>query len=220
MPEERLAGVRSAIRAQYNCSQPPYDGNYTFCVSMLIRDSTFTCNTRQLYDAYRTKAYMMQYSFPAGGSLGLPEAKHATDLVPTFANSKTNLVALLKEFSQLKDFKVIEAAILIKDLMVNYQKYLASYAVHGDPNVAKGFDALPWDLASGTGNMIQSVLRTRYKPLAIHPFFEIIEDSINTKQSCDFWTAVAMNISKVPEQTRVKGSLIVQRPGNSMKPGF
>ena len=98
MPQEQLSGVRNAIREQYDCRSPPYNNNYNFCVSMLIRDSAFTCNTRQLYDAYQGKAYMMQYSFPQGPAKWLPAATHASDLVPTFANSNTDLFALLKKF--------------------------------------------------------------------------------------------------------------------------
>ena len=212
MPQAELSGVRTDILKKYDCHKSPYNGNYRLCVSTLIRDSTFTCNTRNLYDAYQGKAYVMQYSFPAGGPLNLPEALHGTDLIPTFANSDTNLVTLLKLFGSLTPKEAKEAAHLIRGLKLNYQKYLASYGVYGNPNTAKGFGALRWDFAEGTGDKIQKVLKTRFALPSAHPYFEITEDAMNAKSSCDFWDDVAKNISSIMKRTGSKGSLVVQKP--------
>ena len=80
MHEEDLADIKKTIREQYNCQKAPYNGNYFLCISNLIRDSSFTCSTRQIYDAYSvsSKAYMMQYNFPNSKSAGVrsPSAVH------------------------------------------------------------------------------------------------------------------------------------------------
>ena len=118
----------------------------------------------------------------------------------------------LKNFTHLDDGTALLLAGRIRRLKVNYQKYLASYAVHGDPNTAKGTNALEWPLATGEGDEIQNVLETRYDLLSEHRFFDIIDDSINTKSSCDFWNMAAKNISIIMKQDTWKETLVVQRP--------
>ncbi|KAF2836457.1 alpha/beta-hydrolase [Patellaria atrata CBS 101060] len=202
MPESKLSGVRDEIKKQYDCTQTPYNGNWTYCVSILIRDSTFTCNTRQLYDAYQGKAYMMQYSFPAPYGA---DARHATDLVPTFVNSNTNITDLLINIGNISPGQAKEAQQVISKFHPYYQSYLASYAVYGDPNMAAK-NSVKWPLAQGTGDQIQSVLQAKFQlSTPFHLFFDVISDSINTQSSCMFWTKLAEEISDI-------GSFESQKP--------
>ena len=212
MPEPQLASIRAAVRQQYNCTKNPYNGDYRLCVSTLIRDSTFTCNTRQLYDAYKGKAYMMQYSFPAPYNA---PALHATDLVPTFINSNTNVKALLLFLSpKLKNPSI--AAKIMAALHERYQKYLSSYAAYGNPNKGKYSGTPDWYFATDDGEQVQHVLEARYKPL--EQFFSTISDSTNTKTSCSFWTQVAKSISKImSDEAALTEGIFVQKPELELK---
>src|SRR5271154_1170730 len=83
MPEPQLAPVRAAVETQYPAQGPPYNGDQRARAGALIRDSTFTCNTRQLYEAYKPRStglYMLQYDFLASKNYAL----HGSDLLPTF----------------------------------------------------------------------------------------------------------------------------------------
>ena len=209
MPEEKLDRVRQAIQNQYDCTAPPYNGDFRFCVATMIRDSVFTCSTRQLYDAYKGKAYMMQFSFP--GPLG-PPALHAMDLIPTFINSGTDVKALLLYLTNSTIEHPELATLTIKALKAKYQKYLASYAAFGNPNKAKHFGTPTWSFATDDGDQVQGVLEARLAKSILHdPFFDTIDDTINTHTSCEFWTKAAQNISKIlskPED--LGGRLFVQ----------
>ena len=216
MPEQQLTSIRAAIRGQYNCTEFPYNGDYRLCVSTLIRDSTFTCNTRQLYDAYKGKAYMMQYSFPAPFNAS---ALHATDLVPTFLNSDTNVTALL-EFLKPNISDPHIAATTISALHQRYQKYLGSYAAYGNPNEGKHLGTPIWSFATDDSNQVQNVLEARFNPEDIldHPFFDTINDPINTQASCNFWTDVAKNISTIiSAKATLSEGLFVQKPELALK---
>lgn len=80
-----------------------------------IRDSSFTCYARSLTDAYAGNTWNMQYS----PTLGL----HATDLLPLFLDDSVSLGDLnLRLFPLFGGFAGA------------YQSYMASHAVHGDPN--------------------------------------------------------------------------------------
>lgn len=214
MPEVNLALVRAAILKQYSCESAPYHGDYRLCVSTLIRDLSFTCNTRQLYDAYPGKArYMMQYSFPAPCGTG---AHHAEDLLPTFINSNTNVTDLLIRFQNVTAERAMEEAAILRRLQAGYQPYLASYAVTGSPNTMKKAVSPDWLPATTTpdGDKLKPVLETRLEA-AIHPFFGTVTDTINTKASCDFWTTVAQKISSLYGKGEVEeqlGQLLVQHP--------
>jgi hypothetical protein len=191
LPEPQLAGVRADVSKQYDCTAYPYYGDYRLCVSMLIRDSTFTCNTRNLYFAYYGSTYMMQYSFPAPHSA---PALHASDLVPEFINSNTDIEALLK-FLNVSD--AWEGSELLGEFHDNYKKYLASFAVYGNPFIGRPRNEPVWRLAYGDGNEIRDVMEVRFKALAEYPFFDTITDTINTGSSCDFWTKTAQKISSL-----------------------
>ena len=62
-PQHRMASVRHVIWIKYDCINALCNDGWRLCVSTLIQDSAFACNTRQLYDAYAGKVYIMQYLF-------------------------------------------------------------------------------------------------------------------------------------------------------------
>lgn len=205
-PEPALANVKQEIQRQYNCTSK-YNGNYYNCTRDLIRDVAFTCNTRQLFDAYSTKAYMMQYSFPYP-RVNHP-AVHASDLIPTFWYPGFALAPLLQKVGHLSKVDALVAAFFLKALSHNYQTYIRGYAVHGDPNQGLGGRwKIRWPLAQD-GEQIQNVMEVRLDPHKdpIHPYFGLISDTINTKTTCAFWTSIAEQISGISTKLAPKNDL-------------
>ena len=201
MPEPELIPLRNTIKQRYDCQKAPCNGNPKLCAGLLIRDSTFTCNTRQLYDAYKGKAYMMQYSFPAPYS---DEAQHATDLLPTFVHKYTNISALLEKFVKPPPFFLELTASYIRHMHDQYVKYLGSYAMWGNPNTAREWGTPVWSFATDSGNLVQQVMKVKLGtlgPIPSGPYFEAISDSINTQQSCQFWTDAAVKVSGISKET-------------------
>ena len=210
MPQDKLSAVKASIVAQYNCTSPPYSGDYYLCAQIMMRDSCFTCNTRQLYDAYRNQsAWMMEYVFPSPYSEDI--AVHSADLLPTFINSETDVVALLEAFHVPNPGT---AATIMKLLAPQYQAYLTSHALHGDPNTAKHAKAPTWTAATTAADGIEPNLQVHYKLWAAQHFFDNgVSDAQNTREICGFWAEVAQNITRLTaEADGARGSLVAQKP--------
>ncbi|KAF4488125.1 hypothetical protein CGGC5_v002798 [Colletotrichum fructicola Nara gc5] len=92
LPGAELVSQRQKIAAQYPCTEAPYDGDYRLCIATVIRDASFTCNTRDLYSAYPSISHMMRYGFPTASL-----ARRASDLVPLFSNYYSEAKAILEK---------------------------------------------------------------------------------------------------------------------------
>ena len=198
MPQDDLASTRQKIINQYSSSK--FSGNQKRRTATVIRDSTFTCNTRQLFNAYNgigIKTWAIYYGL--FGVLG--KAVHAADLIPTFVNDETDVPALLAQCDTnfTKQISSLVAGNYIHDRVAPpYQARLISHAIHGDPNVASlnTTDSLYWPPAethfSDQGNKLWKVLTIHYH--ALQSPFSLKPDSINTKKICDFWDGIAEEI--------------------------
>lgn len=193
-PQRKLSELRTAVLKQYPADGDPYWGNARNRTEAIIRDVSFTCNTRLLYDAYKPKTYMMQYD--VGKFFGW--AFHGTDLLPLFFNLDFDLVAfLIDRFPIFKLHpglaKTLDA--IVKQLSPRYQSYFISHAVHGDPNTGRFKGTPEWKRATNGPNRIHQVMEVDGNLLKFfHPDFT---DDINTNEACDFWKAAAQNITKL-----------------------
>ncbi|MCJ1247550.1 hypothetical protein MMC30_004764 [Trapelia coarctata] len=194
LPEDQLNEIRDAVQAQYPASGPPYDGDQRRRVENLIRDSTFTCNTRDLYDAYKGKAWMMQYDFLSSFN----EAVHSADLLPTFWNSDVNITGLIETYGNIPSWIASLVTPILTMYAAAYQSYFASHAISGNPNTQRDDDTVEWLMGSDNGNEVTDVLETSLgDPKVGLPFFIAdTVDKINSKDICDFWKEVAINITK------------------------
>lgn len=205
LPGDGLANQRQQIRTRYDCKNDYYDNNWKRCIGEVIRDASFTCNTRDLFSAYSSKSYMLRYAFP------LKEvAVHASDLIALFANSKAEAqTLLLKSTDQLNEFW----AGIYADRLVNsgiaeaYQTYLASFAISGDPNTlghpgVYGVPSPTWSKADGSGDDVKDVLSVQMP--SGQAAFTFITDEQNTKPTCDFWTNLAKEITSA--QGKIPGT--------------
>jgi carboxylesterase type B len=204
LPGSDLETQRGEIIKQYNCTET-FQGDYTACISAVIRDASFTCNTRDLFEAFPSQSHMMRYGFP------LPElAHHGSDLVALFSNNYDEAYELL-----LKNGLTALVATLYARLLVNtqvssvYQTYFASFAVTGNPNKLARPDlprgpATEWPVANGTGNELTDVLTVR-NPSGEEPFV-LGSDDQNEKNACAFWTDLAKEIVSAHESQQTGSS--------------
>ncbi|KAK4146593.1 carboxylesterase family protein [Dichotomopilus funicola] len=192
LPGTALAPERLAIRQRYNCTEPPSNGDYNNCLRLVIQDGFFTCNTRNLFDAYPSSSRMISYGFPTSGY-----AYHAADLIPLFMNNADEAKALLIKIGISSFFAGLYAASLNQTVAPVYQNCLASFAATGDPNAnLGGLDPPPgvasWSTADGSTDALSGVLQVR--AAAGQEPYVLISDSQNTKNTCAFWTGIAKDI--------------------------
>ncbi|KAH9231140.1 hypothetical protein K456DRAFT_1841511 [Colletotrichum gloeosporioides 23] len=186
-PGENLSHIRDQIRQQYKCSAFHHD-NHTTCLKEVIQDSTFTCNTRDLYDAYSDRSYMMEYAYPFRVL-----AYHASDLIPLFSNNIQQVVGLLSKVLRSRLLAQIYAKVLEGLVATRYKAYLASFAMNGDPNNLPRITRLYWPVADGNHNRLRSVLQVR-APGFLHSAFRLTSDDQNSRNRCEFWNDIAQQI--------------------------
>ncbi|MCJ1466308.1 hypothetical protein MMC07_004927 [Pseudocyphellaria aurata] len=195
-PQSRLSELKTAVLKQYpareiclipkNCAKKR--------TSNIIRDMSFTCNTRLLYDAYHkgAKTYMMQYDVLHNSGL----AVHGSDLLALFRSTEFDIIAYLTD----KFGKVVGHTLggALNKLAPLYQSYFASHAIHGDPNTGRRSETSYWNQASNDSNFIEKVMQVHVgTPNIFNPIFNPdFQDVINTNQACDFWKEAAWNITQ------------------------
>ena len=205
MPQDSLASLREQIKSQYPIS-PTYP-NQTARVAALIRDSTFVCNTRQLYDAYHKNSlvYMMNYRFLANKGL----AVHGSDLLPTFFTKTMSFKELLCRSNAIK--------FLFATFARSYQSYLTSHALYGNPNPGAHHGAadVEWPTASTgvDGNYVQGVMEPYLSENLSPPWFRVARnDPLNSRDICSFWTGIASDIMSAKSESQMEELLTIQTP--------
>lgn len=142
-----------------------------------IRDSTFTCNVRALTIAYPGKTWNMQYSITPG--------IHGTDLLAMFFDASISI----DNYNKSVNLNLIPG---FGNLAQGYQSYMASHAVHGDPNVDRPVLNIPptiyWPHPSESGDTYANALK-------VDDFgFTLIKDtqvSADSDSHCDFMIEMA-----------------------------
>ncbi|KAI8721396.1 COesterase domain-containing protein [Fusarium sp. LHS14.1] len=181
---EMYAPLRTKIANKYNCVRD-YGGDYNLCLRHVIRDASFTCNTRDLLDSYPKQAYAMNYGFPNDDM-----AYHATDIVPLFANldKKGQIFIIFWRVFKYPFKKAQDWALQLRsDIIPIYRGYFSSFARYGNTN---GTGDLGWPVVNGSGSLFSNVM----KPSANG--WNLVEDDQNSKDTCAFWNIIAQNIMK------------------------
>jgi hypothetical protein len=204
MPEDALSDVRTAIAAQYSASK--YHDDPREQVRALIQDSTFICNTRSVFDAYHAaaKTYMMDFRpFPFAWTV------HSTDLLPTFWYKG----APMRQFIAQQLCKRAPVPCVLAGWMdwraPRFQKYLASFAVAGDPNTAP--DGRPmWRPATTAPPPNDDEVA---QVLSVGKLFydNTFTDPLNTHTVCNFWLDVASKVNKESKKSRGRSAAPVDR---------
>lgn len=197
-PDPILEPLRNKIREQYNCTAK-FHGNFRDCIAAVIQDSSFTCNTRDLFESNPKESFMMKYTFPDPRL-----AFHAADLIPLFRNNITEVIDLLMELGVSLSNATLYAKLLGDKIPETYQKYFASFALYRDPN--KGFPDRPlaWPVVNGTVDQLSDVMEV------IESGFDLTTDDQNAKSTCSFWTEIARELDCMPRH--IDGERIIQPP--------
>lgn len=157
-----------------------------------LDDTNFLCNYRYLNSAFKGKTYSMQYSI-------LP-ALHGSDLTATF---------------YLGDATAANISTFTGNLFRDYQSYLTSFSIKGNPNARRSSSGTPstinWPLTTGAENeMLSNVLNVTDSG------FVIINDTESLKSRCDFFLSVQAAVTLaggyVPPGGAVPNSLGVTNP--------
>ncbi|PGH18731.1 hypothetical protein AJ80_04385 [Polytolypa hystricis UAMH7299] len=137
-----------------------------------IRDSTFTCNTRDLTEAYFGKTYNLQYSVTPG--------LHALDLLPLFFDDDVPIEIFGRTVN-------VDLLPIFNPFSTAFQRYAVSHAVYGNPNTDRKLVGIPmtvnWPHPTRVGDAYSGVLD------AGDFGFKLITDRQNTGSSgsfCDF----------------------------------
>jgi len=152
----------------------------------IIQDSSFICNTRAIFDAYKdvSPVYMMQYDFLQV----LGAAQHATDLLPTFFNTdvnQTEFVAFLANASNSWTIEAQQFFYRLQALAPEFQPYLASFAATGVPEPG-ATRPQAWSPASlNARGEVTDVLQVGLGILG--DFTNTTTDAQNTEKICGFW---------------------------------
>lgn len=235
IPQPSMSKARDAVATQYP------EANYADAsarYAAVIQDSSFTCNTRQLFDAYYgkgTKIYMLQYAVGENIGDNLNLAIHSADLLPTFWNADIDFKEWLKNIVQAANQTLNPTQLSIINayfgpasgpglhVACRYQSYLVSHALTGNPNWGastsgnckqnvKWLDpttaVMPVGLASAT--YVSNVFQPSPNPTLVN-FENDIVDTITPNIVCDFWTNLAETyITNNTGADRDVGSLNVQ----------
>ena len=206
LPQPHLALVRAAIKSQYPLSA--YSKDQRKRAAAVIRDSSFTCNTRYLFDAAQrsnTTAWMMQYNYLDYWGA----AMHAADILPTFWTADWDLVGFLKNQLPAGYFTGLEANWVggcIADLAPAFQSYFMSHAVAGDPNRYRREGNPVWGPArDGEDGQMGEVLDVKHVGIFGHEFYNASVDSINTRSACGFWREVAYVVTELTREVEEEG---------------
>jgi carboxylesterase type B len=177
----QTGGVTAAIEEFY----PPVSTNDTYASEVarteaFVRDSSFTCNTRRIIEAYGDDSvWSMQYSVTPG--------YHGTDILPTFYDSSISLDSFAEDVA----FALVPLFAL---LSTSYQSYLTSYAITGDPNTNRNkllFPTIQWNHPDSSGEQVTGVLDVEDTQ------FASVTDTQNEKTPCDFWVQVAAAVTNL-----------------------
>jgi len=154
-------------------------------VEAFLRDSSFTCNIRQVNEAFGdAKVWNMQYSVTPGW--------HGTDLVPTFFNPQLTADSFLQCLATLM---VPVVAPLVAGISAAMQSYFASYVTSGNPNTNRRVlnlpPTVPWNHPNSRGEHIAGVVNVG------NWGFGTVADDQNPKTPCDFWRNIAAAVTSL-----------------------
>ena len=205
IPEKSLQSVRDAVETQYALSKYP---DQRLRAMDVIRDSTFTCNTRQLFNAYanvtKKAVYMMQYNLLGWWNLDV----HASDLLPLFWNSDVNMTFWLQTCANLGAWEDGLIQYAVANISAAYQERLLRHATSGNPNGPQTpwwstwtqAYARPWFNPNGVLRNVMEVGGNDV--LSGIGFSSWTVDNINSKAACDFWDQIALNITGLSNKRR------------------
>lgn len=190
-----LPSIVDEVEGQYPLAPPETQRQR---VGRIIGDSSFFCNTRQLFDAYHainTPTYNLWYDVGFSSKSYQFPAYHGTDVLPSFWTDEVDffnfIYSLLKKlYPNWKDWFIAQAiAYFMKDFAPKFQRRFAAYAIYGNPDTNVSPD-VPWPQATTEpgGELVDNVLHITMSD------WQVGSDPKNSKTVCDFWKKIAQQI--------------------------
>ncbi|KAF4990586.1 hypothetical protein FGRMN_8401 [Fusarium graminum] len=192
LPGQKLTPIRTEIANMYDCEKD-FGGDYNMCLRHVIRDASFTCNTRDLLDAYPGQAYAMNYGFP-NDTLAL----HASDLVPLFTNIDVfgETVTMIKTVLNCTESEARKLAKQLRSTVRDrYLGFFGSFALYGNTD-KNGEGDKGWPVVDGSENLFSNVMKPTSEG------WSLVEDDQNAKDVCAFWRGIAQNLTGTPSTSR------------------
>ena len=189
-PGDKMQKVRDSIETRYPSAGSPFSGDQQARVRQVLQDSTFVCNSRQVYEAYKGKTYVLKYDFPP--------ATHGSDLLAASYHQGLAVGDLLKSY--IPDLDKTAVAILetiIPPFAQRYQRYFGGHVHGGDPNQFQYGHYEKWEFADEEDGIINNALKTSLLSFDNTPFFDVGKDLESTAKICDFWKEVAQEIGNL-----------------------
>ncbi|KFZ23475.1 hypothetical protein V502_02048 [Pseudogymnoascus sp. VKM F-4520 (FW-2644)] len=204
-PGDELGEVRKSIAEKY----PPiaFDYNQKQRLRTVLRDSTFVCNKRQVYNAYKSTSTVYTARFE------IPPAQHGTDLLAIIWNRSVDIKALVKDLlPKIADWipNLLEA--IWVPMATRYQVYFAGHALSGDPNYLSN-KGLNWEVTTDDGEELTNSLKIGLQySTPRQKFFALGRDFQTSEDNCAFWDDVAETISGLEGNEARPLGFNVQRP--------
>ncbi|KAI1913176.1 hypothetical protein LOZ61_002943 [Ophidiomyces ophidiicola] len=137
---------------------------------IIFGDAIFHCHIRGMIEAYGSKAYLMQFSYPPG--------IHGTDVPAVFYDSLRN-----------HSVPIFSA----------YQSYLTSHAQTGNPNILRDPVANPQTIKwPRVGDVNTEKIHSAINMTELG--FEVIDDDKPRKSVCDVWKEVWLDVTRKGEE--------------------
>lgn len=140
-----------------------------------VSEGSFTCHNRLVADAYPGKVWTVHYAVPPAG--------HGSDQTATFPNPASPQYASLTAAE--------------REGRAAFQSYLTSFARAGDPNIYRNEgQTIEWPRTTGLeGTTLGNTLQ--FDSLRGREGFRIVDDGLQVKERCRFWSEVQVSVEKV-----------------------
>ncbi|KAH8624331.1 hypothetical protein IG631_21070 [Alternaria alternata] len=193
-PGAALADIRHRIEKQYPAKF--FDSQQKMRMRKVLRDSTFVCNTRQIYNAFHNDSTVYTAKFE------MPPAQHGFDMFALIWHRDVAVSELLKKASEKIPGFILDIFDQIWPAFApRFQAYFAGHAVAGDPNYLS-HRGLEWKPTVDDGNELTNSLKMGLMyPDHAHPFFRSGKDAQNSMENCAFWDEIAKDISALGEKS-------------------
>ena len=186
-PGEKYSGIRDRIEEQYPAKS--FDFSQDLRMRRVLRDSTFVCNKRQIYNAFHNTStvYTARYE--------IPPAQHGFDLFAIVWNSEIEVRDLLK-YALLPEWVLDALDSFWGYMATQYHRYFAGHALVGDPNIFR--QRLRWEPTEDDGNYFTNSLKIGMSYVGNgHPLYALGRDRQSSTENCAFWDEIAAEIAEV-----------------------
>jgi carboxylesterase type B len=192
-PGAALANIRDRIEKQYPAKF--FDSQQKMRMRKVLRDSTFVCNTRQIYNAFHNDSTVYTAKFD------MPPAQHGFDMFALIWHRGVDVSELLKNASdKIPDFLLVLFDQFWPQFAPRFQAYFVGHAIAGNPNWL-GRRGLNWEPTVDDGNELTNSLKMGLFTDYDHPFFNSGTDAQNSMENCAFWDEIAKDISALEKKS-------------------